>query len=91
MKAVKSIYDQLGKKLTSGQWSFGERFQPGMVKIERSFCVAFEVARRAQWPSEHNSSDLSVLRSNGITNTLNYGNFDFTVVGSGSHGNQLRE
>ncbi len=25
----------------------------------------------------------------GITNTLNYGNFDFTVVGSGSHGNQL--
>ena len=25
----------------------------------------------------------------GITNTLNYGNFDFTVVASGSHGNQL--
>ena len=25
----------------------------------------------------------------GITNTLQYGNFDFTVVGSGSYGNQL--
>lgn len=25
----------------------------------------------------------------GITNTLNYGNFDFTVVGSGSRGNEL--
>lgn len=25
----------------------------------------------------------------GITNTLQYGNFDFTIVGSGSHGNQL--
>jgi TonB-dependent starch-binding outer membrane protein SusC len=25
----------------------------------------------------------------GITNTLNYGNFDFTVVGSGSQGNDL--
>ena len=25
----------------------------------------------------------------GITNTLNYGNFDFTIVASGSYGNQL--
>jgi TonB-linked SusC/RagA family outer membrane protein len=25
----------------------------------------------------------------GITNTLNYGKFDFTIVGSGSYGNQL--
>lgn len=25
----------------------------------------------------------------GITNTINYGNFDFSVVGSGSYGNQL--
>ena len=25
----------------------------------------------------------------GITNTLQYGNFDFTIVGSGSYGNQL--
>ncbi|MCW3082351.1 TonB-dependent receptor [Segetibacter sp.] len=25
----------------------------------------------------------------GLVNTLNYGNFDFTVVGSGSYGNQL--
>ncbi|MEJ1242401.1 TonB-dependent receptor [Chryseolinea sp. T2] len=25
----------------------------------------------------------------GITNTLNYGNFDFTIVGSGSQGNEL--
>ncbi len=25
----------------------------------------------------------------GITNTLNYGNFDFSIVGSGSQGNQL--
>ena len=25
----------------------------------------------------------------GITNTLQYGNFDFSVVGSGSYGNQL--